>query len=233
MKAATILMMAGLVVGLAGCATTRQVSQVQTSGFLGDYSQLHRGRSGEADLVYINPSASWAKYKKVQLVPLEFWKSQDPNSPLGKLDATTRQRLVDLLHAAVADELKKDYQLVEQPGPDVLVIRGAVTEARPSQPMVNLVSSVNLPLKAVSFAEESLTGTGIGVGVVTIEVELLDGQPRQRLVAAVDRRSGTKALTSKLDGTWGDVRLSFDWFAQRLRTRLAEERHGAPDKTAL
>jgi hypothetical protein len=78
-----------------------------------------------------------------------------------------------------------------------------------------------------------LTGTGIGVGAVTIEAELLDGGTNQRLAAVVDRRSGTKALRSKFDGSWGDVKLSFDWWATRLRTRLTEERESISDKTAL
>jgi hypothetical protein len=78
-----------------------------------------------------------------------------------------------------------------------------------------------------------LTGTGIAVGSVTIEAEFLDGGTNQRVAAVVDRRSGTKALRSKFDGKWADVKLSFDYWAQRLRARLAEEREGAPDKTAL
>ena len=194
---------------------------------------MHKGKEGRAILVYINPSANWTKYTKVQLVPVQFWKSDDPKSPLGKMDTATRQRLVDLLHTSVVDELKKDYQIVGEGGPDVLVIRGAITEARHAKPVIDLVSSAYPPLKILSLAKESLTGTGIGVGVVTVEVELLDGQTHERLAAAVDRRSGTQALQSKFDGTWGDVKLSFDWWAQRLRTRLAEERASAPPKTEL
>ena len=234
MNTAKIIIIAGLVVGLVACATTRQASQgVKESGFLGDYWQLQKGQKGQAALVYISPSANWAKYTKVQLVPVQLWKSDDPDSPLGRMDVATQQRLIDLLHTAVADELKKDYLLVEQPCPDVLVIRGAITEARHSKPVINLVSSTYPPLKVLNIGKELLTGTGIGVGVVTVEMEILDGQSQQRLAAAVDRRSGTQALQSKFAGTWGDVKLSFDWWAERLRTRLAEERAGAAAKTEL
>ena len=43
-----------LLVGLIGCATTRQVNEDQQSGFLGDYSMLQKGEKGEANYIYIN-----------------------------------------------------------------------------------------------------------------------------------------------------------------------------------
>ncbi len=47
-----------------------------------------------------------------------------------------------------------------------------------------------------------------------------DGVTGQRVAAVVDERAGTKALRSKFDGTWGDVKLSADWWATRLNLRL-------------
>ena len=230
----TGILIVGLAVGLAACATSRQTRKgVEGSGFLGNYSQLQTGKKGQAALLYWNSSADWNKYTKVKIDSIQLWKSDDLDSPLGKLNAETQQRLVDLLNTALVDELQNDYEIVDQTGPDVLEIRAAITDAKHSKPVINLVSSVYLPLKVVSFGKQLLTGTGIGVGAVTVECELLDGQSQQRLAAAVDRRSGTKALRSKFDGTWGDVKLSFDYWAQRLRTRLAEERDGVPDKTDL
>lgn len=51
--------------------------------------------------------------------------------------------------------------------------------------------------------------------------------------AGVDRRAGTKALRTQFDGSFGDVRLAFDYSADRLQMRLAEERIGATAKTEL
>lgn len=223
----------GLLLGIAACATTRQVRNTEPSGFLVDYSQMQKGKKGQADLVYFNPTANWSQYTKVYVEPVELWKSDDPDSPLGKLDHDTQQRLVDLLNTALVDQLQNDYEIVNQAGPDVLVIHAAITEARHSKPVVNLVSSVYLPLKVLSFGKQLITGTDIGVGKIQIEGEILDGGTNQRLAAAVDSRAGTKALRTKLQGPWGDAKLAFDWWATRLRTRLAEEREGVPDKTDL
>ncbi|HUK83214.1 MAG TPA: DUF3313 family protein [Verrucomicrobiae bacterium] len=67
-------------VGLAGCATTRQASKgIKESGFLGDYSQLQKGKKGQAALVYTNPSANWANVYEGSIDPcttLEIGRSQ-------------------------------------------------------------------------------------------------------------------------------------------------------------
>jgi hypothetical protein len=63
---------------------------------------------------------------------------------------------------------------------------------------------------------------------VTIEAEFLDGESNQRLAAVVDSRSGSMAIRSKFSGTWGDVEKSFEWWAERLNTRLAEAKAGSP-----
>ena len=62
---------------------------------------------------------------------------------------------------------------------------------------------------------------------------MLDGQTNERLIAAVDRRCGTKALRTKFDGSWGDVKLAFEYWANRLDTRLVELRNAPADQKPL
>ena len=224
---------AALMLVVTGCKTTRQVKNVETSGFLTNYGELQRGVEDRADLSYVNPQAKWTKYTKIWIKPIELWKSDDPDSAVGKFDEEDQKLLVSMFHQALVDELQKDYQLVEQGGPDVLVIRAALTDAKKSKPVINFVSSVYLPLKAISFGKRLATGTDIAVGYVTVEAELLDGETNQRLAAVVDQRAGTKALRTKFSGRWGDVKLVFQFWAQQLSTRLAEEKAGVPEKTEL
>ncbi len=222
-KLLTCLLAAGLLAGgLTACRSTHQVSQNEKdfSGFLGDYSMLEKGKSGEANYLYIDKNADWKKYTKVYIKPVELWKSDEPDSPLGKMSPENQQLLVNYFHTALADSLEKDFQIVNQPGPDVLVAHCAVTEARKSKPVINLVSSV-VPMGIVlSYGKRAITGTGTGVGMVMVEAEFTDGQTGQRVAAAVDARAGTKALRTKFNSTWGDVKLAFDWWAQRLTERL-------------
>jgi hypothetical protein len=215
-----------LLLGAAGCATTRQVSEDKQSGFLGDYSMLQKGEKGAANYVYADKSANWAKYTKVWIKPLELWKSDDPEAPLGKMSDETKQWLMESFYAAFYEALSNNFEIVDHGGPDVLVVHAALTDGRPSKPVVNFVTSVYLPLKVISFGKRLITGTDIGVGAVYVEAEFLDGQTNQRICAAMDARAGTKALRTKFNNTWGDVKLAFDWWAQRIDKRLVLFKQG-------
>lgn len=224
-QAATITLVAGLLLSLTtGCKTTRQGRSVEESGFLKDYSQLHEGKGDEAKLIYIATNVNWLAYQKIYIAPVELWKSDDTNSPLGELSAENQKMLVDTFYTALNDELQKSYAIVDKPEPDAMTLRAAITMAKKSGPVRNLVSTVMPIGLGLSILKTVAFGKGIGVGDVQVEMELLDGKTNERLAAGVDRRVGTKALRTKFDGTWGDVRLAFDWWAARLENRLIELR---------
>jgi hypothetical protein len=233
-KLLTGTLAAGLLIGgLTSCSTTHQVSQNEKdfSGFLGDYSMLKKGEGKEANFVYIDPSAPWNQYTKVYIKPVELWKSDEPDSVFGKMSTENQQLIVDYFNTSLVDALGKNFTIVDHAGPDVLVIHAAVTEARKSRPVLNLVSSVVPQAMVISYGKQMITGTGTGVGMVAVEAEFTDGQTGQRVAAAVDARAGTKALRTKFSGTWGDVKLAFDWWAQRLALRLEMLKQGkfSPD----
>ena len=215
-----------LMLGLVGCATTRQVKEDQQSGFLGDYSMLEKGERGAANYIYIDKSANWDAYTKVWIKPLELWKSSDPEAPLGKMSDETKEMLMESFYAAFYEALSNNFQIVDHGGPDVLIVHAAMTDGKPSKPVANFVTSVYLPLKVISFGKRLITGTDIGVGVVNVEAEFLDGQTGKRVGAVMDSRAGTKAVRTKFNNTWSDVKLSFDWWAQRLDKRLTLFRKG-------
>jgi hypothetical protein len=224
----------GLLLGFAGCSTTHQVTKgVEESGFLGDYSQLQKGVKDRAAYYYIKPGVDWSKYNKVMIRSVELWRSDDPDSPLGKLSPENQQMLVNFFHTAIYDQLSIRYTIVDAPGPDVLVIHAAITEARKSKPVINLISSVYPAALVLSYGKQLIWGTGSGVGVVTVEGEILDGQTNERLAAAVDRRAGTKAWRTKFSGRFKDAKLDFDWWAKRLALRLDQEKAGSLEKSDL
>jgi len=221
----TGLVAVGLLLGLTACRTTFQTrGSVDESGFLKDYSQLKPGTGDQAKLVYIDPTVNWAKYTKVYIEPFELWASDDTNSALGKLDKEDQELLVDYANTAMSNSLSKNFEIVDKAGPDVLVVHGAITEAKKSRPVSNLVSSVVPMGIGLSLVKRVIFGTGIGVGICQGEIELLDGATGQRLAAAVDRRAGTKALRTKFDGTFGDVKLALDYWAEHLDERLVQLR---------
>jgi hypothetical protein len=206
--------------GLSGCATTHQVNENKQSGFLGDYSMLQWNERGAANYLYVNKKANWAKYTKVWIKPLELWKSDDPEAPLGKMSVEARQMLMESFYAAFYEALTNNFQIVDQGGPDVLVVHAALTDGRPSKPVISFITSAYVPLKVSSFGNRLIIGTDLGVGSVMIEAEFLDGQTGHRVAAVMDMRAGPKALPTRFNNTWNDVKLAFDWWTQRMDKRL-------------
>ena len=214
-----------LAVGLIGCATTKEVSETSKdfSGFLGDaqeYAKLQAGEGTEVNFVWADTNAPWSTYTKVCIMPIELWASDDPNSPFKGMSHEDQERLVSFFHTALAETIHKDYEIVKEPGPDTLVIHAAITEARKSRPVLNLVSSVYPAALVISYGKQLITGTGTGVGEARIEAYFTDGGTGQRVAEDVDARAGTKAWRTKFNGTWGDVKLCFDWWSGRFVTRF-------------
>jgi hypothetical protein len=150
---------------------------------------------------------------------VQIWAAED-NSALSKLSREDQQLLVDYLYVALKDALQKDYTLVNEPGPDVLRIRCAITEARATSPVKEILSTVTPYGLGISYARKLVTGTHSGVGIVSIEGELLDSVSGERLAAVVDRRAGTKSLNIKAT-RWGEVQDAFNFWARRMQTNLA------------
>jgi len=218
--AGTVLLSAAL---LSGCASTYQKRTVEGSGFLKSYSHLTDQGGDTAMLSYINPTANFKNYTKIMLDPVRAY-AASTDSSMAKLDPEKKQMLLNYFDAALRENLKKDYTLVNQPGPDVLRIRVALTEARGSMVLLDTVSSVVPYGIAISAAKAIVTGKHLSVGEVGAECEGLDSMTGKQLFAAVDARVGRK-YTLKFDkfSKWHTAKDACDFWAEQLHTRLLEK----------
>jgi hypothetical protein len=216
---ASVLALAVLVV-VAGCATTRQTRSVEKSGFLGDYSDLREGEGEEAQLVFIKPGASWATYDKMVIDPVTLWTSSES---VANVPPEDQQLLVDYMDASLRHHLEKDYKIVDRPEAGALRLRVAITDAKGARVVANTVSKIIPQLRLLTTAGGLAADTTVLVGRAGVEAEVLDSVTHERLAAAVDRRAGTKALRGGIS-TWADVQNAFDFWSERVRTRLADLR---------
>jgi hypothetical protein len=214
-----LLVIFGMSLALAACATTRQTRDVKPSGFLGDYSQLREGEGKEAQLIYINPEADWAKYNAVIIDSVTFWKTSEES----KISEEDAQRLTDYLYAQLQAQLSKDYQIVEKPGPGVMRLRVAITEAKGAIVVGNAVTTIIPPLRLLAVAGGVAADTSAFVGEAAVEADIRDSLTEERLAAAVDERAGGKTIRGGLK-KWSHVDRAFEYWAERLRERLAEFR---------
>lgn len=214
MKSATKILALLLTIALVGCSASG-MKNVEQSGFLKDYSQLKHGSDDQAALVYIKPGVDFKPYIKIMLerVTVVF----APTAEGLEVDPKMLHELSDYYQNALQEALKDGYELVDQPGPDVLWVRVAITDVVPSNPTANTMSSI-IPIgMAVSAAAKATTDANLGTGEAATEMEVLDSMTKERLAAAVDRRQGGKAA---FRGKWVDTEQAFDYWAKRFRDRL-------------
>lgn len=208
---------------MPGCGTTKQARKATPSGFLGDYSQLKPGADGEALLLYVNPKADFKAYQKILLDPIKVYAGK--NGKIAKLPKEDLQKLVNYFDATIREQLKGDYTFVTTPGPGVMRLQIALTEAKSSIVVLDVLSSITPPGIAVSALKELATGSSTATGSVGAECQALDSVSHERLFAAVDMRVGQK-YTGQFDkfNEWRAAQGAFDYWAQRLKERLREVR---------
>jgi hypothetical protein len=186
---------------VTACATTRQSRGTgEASGFLGDYSNLRKGEKGEPQLIFIRSDVDWAQYDSIHIESVTI--------------------LTDFFFHALHTELSKDYKMVDEPGPHVLNLRAALTEAKGSKAVMNTITSVVPQLRLLTTIVGMSAGTSVLVGKAGLEGEITDSMSGDRLMAALDQRQGTKAVRGGVK-TWSDVKLASEFWAERLRKRLA------------
>jgi hypothetical protein len=208
-----------LVLTLAACAASRQPRGTpEESGFLGNYTELKPGKSGEAALVYINPNTNWKSYTGLIFESVTLWPGKDGG--LAKLSPEDQQMLADLLYKNVYDAAAKQIQIVTIPGPGVMRLRVALTEAKSTMVVLNAVATIVPQIRLVTSLGGLAANTSLTVGSATIEGDVRDSLSQERLAAFVDQRIGQRSLRGL--GTWSQVDAAFAHWGEQFANRLAE-----------
>jgi len=217
-----------IVLIVSGCASTYQARSVDTSGFLNDYTILQEGTWSQALHIYIHPDANkiCKKYTKVLIDPVSIWVKDE--SSMKNVSKEDRQMLTNYLYKSLKETLAKDYEIVNRVGPDVLHIRAAITEASGSWVVLDTLTSIVPMALGVSTLKQLVFGTASFVADASIEVEIEDSMTQITLAAAVDRRAGGKGWSKKFN-QWGKVEKAFDFWSEKIQSRLAACQKGELD----
>jgi hypothetical protein len=215
----TITALAGI---LAACAT-HQARDVTPTTFLGDYSMLKEGGEGRAQLLYIDPQVDFKSYTAIMIDPVRLYASG--KHQMDKMSVEDQQKILNYADAAIRKQLAADFKLVDAPGHGVMRLRVAITEAEDANVTLDTMSTIMPPAIALSSLVALGTGEWPFTGSAGVEAEGLDSVSGKRLFAAVDRRTGAK-VTGKGDkfDDWRTVKNAIDFWADKLRERLAEAR---------
>ena len=203
---------------LSGCSTSpTTMPELDTSL---TYDGLAKVKNAKVGGAWMRPDFSLAGYTKIMLqgAGIEYRPVKPVNRAAARSSATQfpvtpeqQARLRTIVSDAFRTELaqSKKFQLVDQPGPDVLTIWGGLVDV-------------------VSFVPPEPMGRGniylSSVGEATLIVEIRDSESNAVLVRIADRRAADMmqggAMQSNSVTNWSEVQQLARSWATRLRTTL-------------
>jgi Protein of unknown function (DUF3313) len=217
---------------LAGCSQTAApgpsiMQRVQgeapapppPTGFLGnDYSLMTppaEGTDQKAMLRYVNLNVNWSSYNKIMIAPVTFWAADD-----SKVSAADQQALCDYAYSVFVKDLGKNFIIVNQPGPGVLKLSIALTDATSAVPVLRSISVVVPQARLLSAIKKAATGTYAFVGSAQGALKLNDSTSGELLAAAVDKRVGGTSIKNVDVFQWGDAENAIAYWANLTDQRL-------------
>jgi len=178
---------------LSGCASTQKEIDTATefSGYLGDYSQLKE--VDDDRYLWISETLQKGKYKKIILKPVSTY----PHDLLKDHEnAALIQQTAKELDKAFTASISKEFEIVSEPGPDVLLIRSAITENETyTQGMTGWEV---IPVGAIIGGVMAVAGTRSRIVQLVYELEALDSTTNNRVAAVVRKGTATQDDRKKL-----------------------------------
>ncbi len=201
---------------------TALAQDLQSSGFLSDYSQLKKTSDKYMGYSYLVQGAEdrMANYTAVMIDQPEIFIA--PNSKYKGIKPDDMKVLADAFRTSMSQSLAQDFMIVEQAGPNVLYVRFAITNLQLKKKKKGLLSYTPVGLVA-GAAKSALTSDitkKIDLKGLVMEMEVLDSNSEQQLAAAVEVRSGSKEEPA----SWAELEAMIGVYAQRMRCTLDNAR---------
>ncbi len=206
---------------LVACTTTPPTLQTGPDAEL-SFDGLHKVDNSQADVAWARPDFDISGYTKIWLVGagIEYRQVKDRGrSTMARsqggpyfIDDKSRAKFEELVGTVFREEFEKieKYELVDGPGPDVLMVRGGLLDVTSYVPPD--------PIGGRSFIYLS------SVGEATLVLELRDSETGTILARSIDRRAaetvgGTFTRSNSVTNSAEARRLIRRW-ATRLREGL-------------
>ena len=205
MKRISVLLV-GMIL-LAGCAATTPPPNVS---FLGEYGKKIKPVEGESRWRWFKPGVDFAKYNKFMVDYVVFALAED--SEYKCFEGDEMKTLGDAASLAMVNAIKEKFQVVAEPGPDVLRVRTAIVNLKQSSPVVSGITTVIPVGLGISIIKKGTTGTWTGAGATQAEIMALDSMTGEVLAAGWDEY---KAGFTERFTKWGSVEEAFKYWAER------------------
>ena len=170
----------------------------------------------------MNPSANRRQYTKIIVDPVTFW-----GSDTTKVSTAEQQALTDYFFQMLRQQLGQKFQLVDEPGPDVMRFQAALTDAEAATPGLRTISTIVPQARALNTLKYAVTGTYAFIGGAQAEAKVTDAVTGQLLAEGVDRRVGGGSIKAAAQWQWGDAENVMNDWAVQVTERLYSWTSGA------
>jgi hypothetical protein len=208
----TVMIIAGVIAVMQ--VSTGFAADIPFSGFFGNqavYEQLTPGDDDQAKLRWVNKGAEPKKYNKYMVDSVIFFLAD--NADYKGIDPQEMKDMADAFNKELVAAFKGKYPIVAEPGPDVLRIRIAITNIKPSRPGYSAITSVIPVALGVSLLKKGATGGWSGSGHICAEFMGLDSITNDVLMLAVDQR---KAEFEQRFTKWGSANDAFKLWSEKI-----------------
>jgi len=206
---------------LGGCSSTP--TNVK-SGFLGDYSQLTTAANYDNTRIYQHSDFNLSQIKKIKVVPFEIW--LDQTTQLQNLRVNTQQlaQLQQHFYQQLTQGLSQYYELVDEADSETLIIRGAFSRLKLSEPSLSVSDfvPVRIVLNAGNSAYLVATSQQDLISEVSIEAEFLLGDDKTRMFALTATKELDVTVSDENQGNFAAVKEVLDLWAVNFIKKIAE-----------
>jgi hypothetical protein len=202
---------------------------IGSSDFLSDYTQLKQSSDAYMDYTYLAEDApgKMAKYSAVMIDQPEIFVAA--NSKYKGMKPDDMKQLADAFRASMAQSLSTTYMIVDQPGPNVLYIRFAISNVQLKKHKKGLLGYTPIGLVA-GAAKSALTSDFTkksDLKGLTMEVEILDSNSAEQFAALLETRSGKKDEPASGE----ELEALITVYSQRVGCRLDNARVAEENRT--
>ena len=162
---------------------------------------FHRVPNTAVEYAYVNQEADFSRYTKLMSGGLEIYYPEGEETP----DPANLERIRSYFRDAFADAIGDAYEIVTEPGPDVLKVSAQIVDMKIS------------PGGAV-FEPSGRLRDVVAHGELTFLMEMSDSVTGQALARAGDKSSDISA--ERDDATWDDVQRAAEYWAGLFRNWL-------------
>ena len=207
---------------IAFVAPLCMAEEPEWSGFLSDYSKLEKVDDRTADYRYLAEGVfdRVGKYDAVMLDQPEIFIAAD--SPYKGAKPKHLDALADALRTGMASALSEDFYIVDRPGPNVMYVSVALSDLNLTKKKKSILGYT--PIGLVGGAVVSAANTDIAKKAklqdVVIEVEVMDSETGEVLVAAIDHRGEGREEPS----SWEELEQTFYLYGLLAHCRLSNPR---------